>query len=59
VWGGFPTKKDVYPVEECEEIEVEEVIIDEKRYWKTNENVLLNNEYEIVGIYNNGKQEKI
>lgn len=53
------TKKEVYPVEECEEIEVEEVIIDEKKYWKTNENVLLNNEYEIVGIYNNGKLEKL
>ena len=53
------TKKKEELSEECEEIEVEEVIVDEIKYYKTDENVLLNQEYEIVGIYNNGKLEKL
>jgi hypothetical protein len=53
------TKKKPEPTEECEEIEVEDVCIDGTNYWKTNENVLLNQEYEIVGIYNNGVIDKL
>lgn len=53
------TKKKQEPTEECEEIEVEDVCINGTNYWKTNENVLLNQEYEIVGIYNNGTIDKL
>ena len=36
-------------------LEVEIIVIGEKEYYKTNENVLMNMDMEIVGIYQDGK----
>jgi len=52
---GRPRKTKELKEESSVIIEVELIIIEEKEYYKTSENVLLNKDMEIEGIYRDGK----
>ena len=53
-------KEETYTDEDDDEIEVQEITIDHVEYYLTKENVVLDkNEHTIIGIYKQGKIEKI